>query len=128
MASMIFKPGVQVSGGSYSNSSNSRPSSRNANRSSEEAAIAVKRSDSSRSALDTGNNELKPMKNNIKVAVRIRPLRWVQAPAVIVKTAAVYSSFSGTSCRQYTQQVAHICMRKQDERFIKEKSHYKCIK
>jgi hypothetical protein len=35
----------------------------------------VKRSDSSRSALDTGNNELKPMKNNIKVAVRIRPLR-----------------------------------------------------
>jgi hypothetical protein len=107
---MIFKPGVQVSGGSYINGSNSRPSSRNANRSSEEAAIAVKRSDSSRSALDTGNNELKPMKNNIKVAVRIRPLRWVQAAAAKQKTAAVYISFSGTSCRQYTQQVGSTYM------------------
>ncbi|KAF6263298.1 P-loop containing nucleoside triphosphate hydrolase protein [Scenedesmus sp. NREL 46B-D3] len=74
MASMLFKPGVQLSGGSHSSGNSSRPSSRNANRGSEEAAVSVKRSDSSRSGLDTGNTELKPMKNNIKVAVRLRPL------------------------------------------------------
>lgn len=104
MASMIFKQGVQPSGGSYGSGSNSRPSSRNANRGAEEGAIAVKRSDSSRSALDTGTNEQKPSKNNIKVAVRVRPLRWVQAPTTSNQQAAVAASH--ISHRQYTQHVA----------------------
>jgi hypothetical protein len=102
---MIFKPGVQLSGGSYSNGScsGSRPSSRNANRGSEDAAVAVKRSDSSRSAMDTGANEQKPTKNNIKVAVRIRPLRWVQSTSTKHQQAAAASQ---ASCRQCIQKVA----------------------
>lgn len=64
---------VAVAGPNVANGQ--RPASRNVNRDSQEGPL-VQRTDSSRSMLDTGITEQKTSKDNIKVAVRIRPLRY----------------------------------------------------